>query len=217
MRNTAKTTTRRLPAEAKAPKARRDTRERLVEAATDLMWRRGISEFSVDQILEGAGALRGSFYHFFPSKADLILECLDRVWRAQSERLEEIYATAATPEQGVREHLKFLAQIQIDAKAAFGFVPGTFNMSMPTSLLREDARISGRMRELMEENRRRLELAIQKIKRRRKLPLSAKTTARLLSYSWNGLVTAARMENSLAPLDDLEAVLDQALGGAVGA
>jgi TetR/AcrR family transcriptional repressor of nem operon len=175
------------------------------------MWRRGISEFSVDDILQGADALRGSFYHFFPTKADLILECLERIWSSQSEGLRAVYELASTPEEGLEQHFAFLAKVQIDAQEAFGFVPGTFNMSMPTSLLREDTRISDKLRQLMDENRRYLERAIQRVKRKRQLTLSASAAARLLSYAWNGMVLAARMENSLTPLRDMKLVLKRVL------
>jgi len=67
--------------EPQGPGPGASTRQRLVDAATELMWKHGIGEVSVDVILERAGVLRGSFYHFFASKADLLLECLDNVWR----------------------------------------------------------------------------------------------------------------------------------------
>jgi len=72
--------------------------------------------------------------------------------RQQAEQLAEIYAAAATPEEALTQHLEMLAQVQIDGTTASGFVPGTFNMSMPTSLLREDARITGKLQELMNSN-----------------------------------------------------------------
>jgi TetR/AcrR family transcriptional repressor of nem operon len=200
-----------LPEQPRTQRSRTDTRQRLVDAATDLMWRHGIGEVSVDMILERADVLKGSFYHFFASKTDLLLECLDNIWRTQAERLAVIYAEAATPEEALEQHLKVLAQAQIEGYERLGFVPGTFNMSMPTSLLREDPRITGKLHELMESNRHYLEKGLQQIADRRGLSRSVKVTARLLSYRVAGAVLAARMNNSLKPLADFKVILATAL------
>ncbi|MDX1579701.1 MAG: TetR/AcrR family transcriptional regulator, partial [Gemmatimonadota bacterium] len=55
----------------------KDTRDRLVEAARELFWRKGYHTASVAEILERADANSGSFYHFFPTKQHLLLAVLD--------------------------------------------------------------------------------------------------------------------------------------------
>jgi TetR/AcrR family transcriptional repressor of nem operon len=201
------------PVKSRTQRSRTNTRQRLVDAAMDLMWKHGIGEVSVDMILERADVLKGSFYHFFTSKADLLLECLDNVWHHQAERLAVIYAEAATPEEALEQHLQMLAQAQIEGNERLGFVPGTFHMSMPTSLLREDARITGKLHELMESNLQYLETGLRQIADRRGLSRSVKVTARLLSYRVAGAVLAARMNNSLKPLADFKLILATALEG----
>jgi TetR/AcrR family transcriptional repressor of nem operon len=200
-----------VPAQPRTPRVRPDTRRRLVDAATELMWKHGIGDVSVDMILERADALKGSFYHYFPAKADLLLECLDNVWRQQAEQLTAIYSEAATPEEALTRHLQMLAQVQIDANDRLGFVPGTFHMSMPTSLLHEDARIAAKLQELMESNRHYLERGLRQIANARGLSRSVETTARLLSHRVAGAVLTARMNNSLKPLEDFRLILDNAL------
>lgn len=54
-----------------------DTRDRLIQAARDLFWRKGYHVASVAEILEQAGANSGSLYHFFPTKQDLLLGVLE--------------------------------------------------------------------------------------------------------------------------------------------
>jgi len=196
------------------PRARRprnDTRRRLVDAATDLMWRHGIGEVSVDMILDRAKVLRGSFYHFFPSKADILLECLDNLWRKQSDQLAAIYAQSASPREALERHFETLLRAQIDAKAELGFVPGTFNMSMPTSILREDQRIAGKLRELMDSNLHYLERGLRQIAETQGLRHPVEATARLLAYAVSGATLVARMNNSLKPLDDFGLILADAL------
>lgn len=54
-----------------------DTRDRLVNAARELFWKKGYLGTSVAEILERAGANSGSLYHFFPTKQDLLLAVLE--------------------------------------------------------------------------------------------------------------------------------------------
>jgi AcrR family transcriptional regulator len=65
--------TRRTRAEQRA-----ETRERLLDAATAVFARRGISGTSVEEIAEAAGYTRGAFYSNFADKDALVLALLDR-------------------------------------------------------------------------------------------------------------------------------------------
>ena len=53
------------------------TRAQIVGSAADLMWRRGYSRTSVDDIIRHAGICKGSFYHHFASKESLGLAVID--------------------------------------------------------------------------------------------------------------------------------------------
>lgn len=53
------------------------TRERLVRTAGELFWRQGYAQTGVSSIMKQARATSGSFYHFFPTKDDLLLAVLD--------------------------------------------------------------------------------------------------------------------------------------------
>ena len=54
------------------------TRERIVEAARSLFFKQGYTATGVAQILKEAEANSGSFYHFFPSKDDLLVAVLEK-------------------------------------------------------------------------------------------------------------------------------------------
>lgn len=60
------------------------TRERLVQTAAELFWSRGYAQTGVSSIMKHARATSGSFYHFFPTKDDLLLAVLE----AAGEQLE---------------------------------------------------------------------------------------------------------------------------------
>ena len=54
------------------------SRERLVEAMSELMWERGYAATSPGEVRKRSGVGQGSMYHHFPSKRDLALAALER-------------------------------------------------------------------------------------------------------------------------------------------
>ncbi len=54
-----------------------DARDRILSAAVELIHQRGYASVSVSDICNEAGLKKGSFYHFFPSKLELVLETLE--------------------------------------------------------------------------------------------------------------------------------------------
>jgi len=67
-------------------------RDRLVEAATRLFADQGYESTSVQEVVELAGVTKGSMYHYFKSKDDLLFEIYGRVLRMQTDRLERLAA-----------------------------------------------------------------------------------------------------------------------------
>ena len=63
------------------------TRDKLVETATALFAQRGYNATGMADILAAAGVHRGSLYHAFPSKKDLLLAVLERYRSGIEERL----------------------------------------------------------------------------------------------------------------------------------
>lgn len=66
-----------------------ETRERLIEAARELLWERGYVGTSPGAILRRSGVGQGSLYHHFTGKPDLALAAVERT-------AEELTATAAS-------------------------------------------------------------------------------------------------------------------------
>lgn len=66
------------------------TRERILGAARKLLHREGYSAVGVAEICREAGVVKGSFYHFFPSKAELLTEVLRSNWQGANGALEAL-------------------------------------------------------------------------------------------------------------------------------
>ncbi len=80
---------------------RTTTRERLVRTAGELFWRQGYADTGVSLIIERAGATSGSFYHFFPTKDDLLLAVLESVGEMVDDEVLAV-VEASTDDPGRR-------------------------------------------------------------------------------------------------------------------
>ncbi len=66
-----------------------DAKERLLTTADRLMWERGYEAVGVAELCAEAGAPRGSFYYWWPSKHALALAMIERSWERTKEALFE--------------------------------------------------------------------------------------------------------------------------------
>ena len=64
-------------------------RERLLDTADRLMWERGYEAVGVAELCAEAGAPRGSFYYWWPSKHALALAMIERSWERTKRALFE--------------------------------------------------------------------------------------------------------------------------------
>src|SRR3954469_7440187 len=91
------------------------TRERLIQAAMGLFWRKGYDSTSVADGLQGPRVNSGSLYHFFPGKQDLLLAVLDEyhggiepmllvpAWKGVDDPLERVFALLERYRQGLEQ------------------------------------------------------------------------------------------------------------------
>ena len=70
------------------PRKSTDTKERILDTATNLFSTHGFSGTSIDDILTAVGITKGAFYHYFKSKEHLCETVLD-ITIAQYHRLAE--------------------------------------------------------------------------------------------------------------------------------
>ena len=74
-----------------------DMKERLMDAAMDLMWQNSYSAASVDAICERARAKKGSFYYFFKSKSELAAAALEADWNKKRTEMDSIFSPTVPP------------------------------------------------------------------------------------------------------------------------
>lgn len=175
------------------------TPERIVEAATSLFWRNGYHAVSVDQICKEAQILKGSFYHVFPSKAELLLVVLRRVWEADRAEIVEIYAGRGPIGVRFREHLEWIGSSQHALFRKYGFVPGTFDMVMDINIPPD---VVAFVRDARAQHLDFLGTAVGEILPAGKSALVSWLASAIMNFI-SGALIDARLRNSLAPFDEL--------------
>src|SRR5581483_2264330 len=90
------------PGDMEKPKrgAQKPPRERILEAAAELFYRHAIRAVGVDAIAEAADTNKMTLYRHFPSKDELIAECLREHAREVDTYWDELTATYAGDPQG---------------------------------------------------------------------------------------------------------------------
>lgn len=87
-----------------------ETKQKLINTAQELIWSESYNAVSVDDICSKAGVNKGSFYHYFPSKAHLALETMNSCMGEMMTIYNDIFSAARPPV----ERFELLAQHVID-------------------------------------------------------------------------------------------------------
>ncbi|MGW9020477.1 TetR/AcrR family transcriptional regulator [Leucobacter chromiiresistens] len=93
---------------------RRETRSRLLDAATEVFAEAGVQSASVEQVCARAGYSRGAFYSNFTSKEQLFLALLEREF---DRRIDDVEATIAELTPTLQQH-----HGSIDAEQAAAYI-----------------------------------------------------------------------------------------------
>lgn len=171
-------------------------KERILVAATALMWRNGYDAVSVDTICEMADVRKGSFYHAFPSKEALLNAILQRVWDHDRAEIERCYTDNGPPIDQLRNHIEWFGSSQRRLHAQFGFVPGNLNMAVAVNAPQTTLdNIAENTRQHMEILTRGLQAALAT---RTSSVTDVHWWSSVVSQLISGAVIQARLGNSLA-------------------
>ncbi len=128
------------------------TRDRLIQAAADLMMRQSYSTVSVDDICKAADIKKGTFYHHFPSKVELGLAAFDNIWaEGRAEFLACISNTALTPEERLAEFAASMTDFHRETYRLEGKVYGCPLCNAGSEMGAQDETIRCKMQALFDD------------------------------------------------------------------
>jgi TetR/AcrR family transcriptional repressor of nem operon len=100
-----------------AGKPTADSRSRILQAAMGLFHRHAYQSVGINAICAEAGVVKGSFYHFFPSKTALLAAVLEELTRQQKLMMEQAQAAASTGRDRILRYFSLWLE-QADAQKA---------------------------------------------------------------------------------------------------
>jgi TetR/AcrR family transcriptional repressor of nem operon len=193
-----------------------DARERLLQAALDLIWTHSFSSVGVEQICEQAGVRKGSFYHFFPSKTDLALATYRDHWSSIQPEFDAIFSPLVRPLDRIDRWCEALYQHQKALFDRLGFVCGCPYANVGTELGTLDARIRGLIQEIFDRAQCYLESAIRDLGPTGiKAEDEVRATAQAIHSCELGLLVRAKVANDPEILRELGPSVHRLLGLAV--
>jgi TetR/AcrR family transcriptional regulator, transcriptional repressor for nem operon len=179
-----------------------DTRERLTEAALLLVWEGNLASASVDAICAKAGVRKGSFYHFFKTKTDLILAAFADYAAGMRPDFDRIFSASRPPVERLREFFVFMARKMAERRDKAGRVLGCLCTSVGASCSPEDEAVRVKAQEILAGFRRYLEAAVRDGQQDGSIPVKdvQASTDALFQYI-EGVKATARAQNDLKPIE----------------
>ena len=103
------------------------TRQKLLDAAQELMLAKGFTATTVDEVCETAGLTKGSFFHYFEGKEHLGRVVAERFFSSRKEMFQSApYREKKDPLDRVFGLVDFLAEMARSPTAVKGCLLGTF-------------------------------------------------------------------------------------------
>jgi len=182
-----------------------DAKEKLMEAAWELIWAGSYSGTSVDQICERADVRKGSFYHFFESKVELAKAALDDAWKKHLAELDHIFSPLHPALARLRKFCEYLVADQREIAAKHGRVLGCPVHSLGAEVSTWEDALQAKIIEAIAQHQRYYESAIRDAHREGLVPPQpdAAVRARIISAYCEGLLMHARIRNDLSVLDEM--------------
>jgi TetR/AcrR family transcriptional repressor of nem operon len=181
-----------------------DTKEKLLQAALQIVWKESVGSTSVDEICEKAGVRKGSFYHFFKSKSDLIIAALESHWEESRREFDGIFSPSIPPVERLRGFFDFMARRQAYKTEQAGRVLGCPYASVGVSCSTEEQQIRQHVEQIFATFRKYFESALRDGKADgsipvKDIPMTVDTVFQLIE----GAMAAARIQNSLKPIQNV--------------
>ena len=185
-----------------------DAKDRLLEAAMKLVWRNSYGAVSVEDICNEAGVKKGSFYHFFPGKNELVAAAFRHYWVGIRPQLDGIFSASVPPIDRLKAFFAEVKRKQKVLSQDAGCVLGCPFASIGTELIApgaDDGGLRAAIQELVRGKICYIESALRDAVAEGSITGgNVHALAKTLYLYLEGAVAQARIQNDLAFLDDIE-------------
>ena len=192
---------------------RSDAKERLLTGAESLFRDRGFGSVGVAEICKLAGVNKGSFYHFFSSKRELLLEVVESAWDETGILRHWEREIPHRPVEHLQRYLEELFAVHYADKEANGRVRGSLIANVALELGSSEPEVGKKLDELLRRETAIFETLLVEAQDRGEVSLgNTRFAAQALVASLHGLLMLAKVRNDLSVLPDAENELLRLVG-----
>jgi TetR/AcrR family transcriptional repressor of nem operon len=190
-----------------------DTRDRLLDAALLLIWEESLGAASVDAICEKAGVRKGSFYHFFKSKEDLVATALENHFKTARVDFDRIFSPSVAPVDRLKGFFEQMIKKQQMKSDAVGRVVGCPYGSAAAASSPEDKLVQEAVKDIMATWKKYLETTLRDGAADGSIPSQdiPQAVENVFDYV-EGAMMAGRIQNSMNPIKKMGRIAFKLLG-----
>jgi TetR/AcrR family transcriptional repressor of nem operon len=190
-----------------------DADQRLMDAATELIWENSYGSTSVDDICKAAGVKKGSFYHFYSSKSELAVAALEADWQKKKPSFDAIFSSTVPALERITNYFEFVVECQTAMQGKCGSVLGCPLVSLGCEVGTQDKAISTKVHEILDQYVKYFDSAIRDAHAQGLIVApDATTKAKMLFAFFQGTLAQARIRNDPGLLKELRTSALELLG-----
>ena len=188
-------------------------KERLTDAAMDLIWENSYGGTSVDAICERAGAKKGSFYYFFKSKSELAAAALEADWNKKKREMDAIFSPTVPPLERFERYFDFVHDRLAELQKKCGSILGCPLLSIGSEVSTQDQVVRDTVDRILD---RKINYFISAIRDAHAQGLivapDPEEKAKALFACYHGTLAQARIQNDVEQLRNFKRVAMDVLG-----
>ncbi len=190
-----------------------ETKDKLLQVGFDLIWDSSYGSVSVDDICKRAGINKGSFYHFFPSKADLVVAAYEEHWNEKRPAMDRVFSPQVPPLERIHNFCQYVYETQKEKAERYGHVCGCPYASVGSEIATLDEKIRAKSEQLMNSGGKYIESTIADAIREGTVTVKdAASAAQRVGMLLLGMLVEARVQNDLKVLEGMESTILDYIG-----
>ncbi len=174
-----------------------DTRERLVASILELVSKRSYANVGVQELCEHSNAKKGSFYYFFKSKQELMLEALEHQAEIVNKKiLTPAFNSNVAPLKRIERMFDLTYEYQKSLKGKTGRVIGCFFGNLALELSTQDEAIRCLLDKIFNHQIKLIKQCLEEAVTMGHLSeIDVQLTAEAILAYWEGAIMFAKVRN----------------------
>jgi TetR/AcrR family transcriptional repressor of nem operon len=188
-------------------------KERLTDAALDLIWHNSYGATSVDAICERAGAKKGSFYYFFKSKSALTAAALEAEWNKNKKNMDALFSPTVPPLERFDRYFEYVHGHLAELQKTCGSILGCPLLTIGSEVGTQDEAVRETVERIWDRKIRYFESAIRDAHAQGLIEApDPQAKAKMLFACYHGTLTQARIQNDVELIRNFKEVALEVLG-----